>query len=237
MTVREAYGLARRRGQAGEDNMAPTRRRLILQAAAVGGLAALAPDAVAAPAEPRIDAARLRADLEGLSVFGRPAGGTFADGVSRVAYSDADVAGRAYVMGLLREAGQTVLDGADAVVPVPLHPWKRLQRGFNQSADLARGLGLPVRPLLFRSRATRAQAGLTPRQRRRNVAGAFVLHPWFSRAGRGAPKDVSGRILVLVDDVMTTGATLDACARVLKRAGAREVRTLTLARALAPASR
>ena len=139
--------------------------------------------------------------------------------------------------GLLREAGQTVLDGADAVVPVPLHPWKRLQRGFNQSADLARGLGLPVRPLLFRSRATRAQAGLTPRQRRRNVAGAFVLHPWFSRAGRGAPKDVSGRILVLVDDVMTTGATLDACARVLKRAGAREVRTLTLARALAPASR
>jgi len=135
---------------------------------------------------------------------------------------------------LLRQAGQAVLDGADAVVPVPLHPWKRLQRGFNQSADLARGLGVPVRPLLFRFRATRAQAGLTPGQRRRNVAGAFILRPWSAGAGRGASKAVAGRILVLVDDVMTTGATLDACARVLKRAGAREVRTLTLARALPP---
>jgi N-carbamoyl-L-amino-acid hydrolase len=85
--------------------MTPTRRRLVLQAAALGGLAVLAPEAVGASAGPQIDAARLRADLEGLSVFGRPAGGTFSDGVSRVAYSDADVAGRAYVMGLLREAG------------------------------------------------------------------------------------------------------------------------------------
>ena len=135
---------------------------------------------------------------------------------------------------LLRQAGHAVLDGADAVVPVPLHPWKRLQRGFNQSADLARGLGVPVRPLLFRFRATRAQAGLTPGQRRRNVAGAFILRPWSAGAGRDASKAVAGRILVLVDDVMTTGATLDACARVLKHAGAREVRTLTLARALAP---
>jgi predicted amidophosphoribosyltransferase len=91
-----------------------------------------------------------------------------------------------------------------------------------------------VRPLLFRFRATRAQAGLTPGQRRRNVAGAFILRPWSAGAGRDASKAVAGRILVLVDDVMTTGATLDACARVLKHAGAREVRTLTLARALAP---
>jgi ComF family protein len=124
-----------------------------------------------------------------------------------------------------------VLAGADAVVPVPLHPWKRLQRGFNQSADLARTLGVPVRPVLWRSRATRAQAGLTPVQRRRNVAGAFALTPWPSRASKAIEK----QILVLVDDVMTTGATLDACARVLERAGAREVRTLALARALPPA--
>jgi ComF family protein len=132
---------------------------------------------------------------------------------------------------LLRDAGAPLLDGADAVVPVPLHPWKRIQRGFNQSADLARALGLPVRPVLRRRRATRPQAGLTPGQRRRNVAGAFGLASWPWHA---SPATVAGCTLVLVDDVMTTGATLDACARVLKRAGAREVRVLTLARALPP---
>jgi ComF family protein len=131
---------------------------------------------------------------------------------------------------LLREAGRGMLEGADAVVPVPLHPWKRLRRGFNQSADLARALGVPVRPVLRRSRATCTQAGLTPRQRRRNVAGAFTLAPWPWRV------PVENQVLVLVDDVMTTGATLDACARVLKEAGAKEIRTLTLARALPPAS-
>jgi ComF family protein len=131
---------------------------------------------------------------------------------------------------LLRDAGRAVLEDADAVVPVPLHPWKRIHRGFNQSADLARTLDRPVLSLLARVRATRAQAGLSPGQRRRNVAGAFRLTPWR----RHARTRVAGRILVLVDDVMTTGATLDACARVLKQAGAREVRTLTLARALPP---
>lgn len=131
---------------------------------------------------------------------------------------------------LLRDAGSAVLGDAAAVVPVPLHPWKRLHRGFNQSADLARALKLPVHPLLVRVRATAPQAGLSPSQRRHNVAGAFMLAPWRPQARAVA----TGRILVLVDDVMTTGATLDACARVLKRAGAREVRTLTLARALPP---
>ena len=135
---------------------------------------------------------------------------------------------------LLRDAGRAVLTGADLVVPVPLHPWKRLQRGFNQSADLAQRLDLPVCCVLCRSRATLPQAGLTPGQRRRNVAGAFALAPWPWPSPRAA---IAGRTLVLVDDVMTTGATLDACARLLKRAGAREVRTLTLARALPPAPR
>jgi predicted amidophosphoribosyltransferase len=77
---------------------------------------------------------------------------------------------------------------------------------------------------------TRPQAGLRPGERRRNVAGAFGLAPWVSEAQRRLR--IRGRVLVLVDDIMTTGATLDACARVLKRAGAREVRTLTVARAL-----
>lgn len=115
-------------------------------------------------------------------------------------------------------------------MPVPLHALKRLQRGFNQSADLARTLGLPVAPLLWRTRWTRAQAGLTAAQRRRNVRGAFGIAPWVSR--RAQRRLFAGPVLVLVDDIMTTAATLDACARVLKQAGAREVRTLTLARAL-----
>jgi len=84
-----------------------TRRGVVLQALAAGGLVAGLPHAVRAAdfSALRIDAARLKAELEGLSAYGRPAGGSFADGVSRVAYSDADVAGRAYVVGLLREAG------------------------------------------------------------------------------------------------------------------------------------
>jgi ComF family protein len=131
---------------------------------------------------------------------------------------------------LLLDAGRDVLEGADAVVPVPLHPWKRLQRGFNQAADLAGTLGVPVTPVLWRVRATRPQAGLTPGARRLNVRGAFRITPWSSRRAR--QQRIHGRVLVLVDDIMTTAATLDACARTLKQAGAREVRVLTLARAL-----
>jgi len=131
---------------------------------------------------------------------------------------------------LLRDAGAGVLDGADAVVPVPLHPWRRLRRGFNQSSDLARTLGVPVRHLLWRPHLTRPQAGLSPGFRRRNVQRAFATAPWLSGATRRTR--ITGRVIVLVDDIMTTGATLDACARVLKAAGAREVRALTLARAV-----
>jgi N-carbamoyl-L-amino-acid hydrolase len=88
--------------------MAQTRRGLVLQALAAGGAAAWPAAGRAADSNAlSVDANRLRADLEGLSVYGRPAGGTFADGVSRVAYSDADIAGRAYVMGLIRDAGAT----------------------------------------------------------------------------------------------------------------------------------
>ena len=84
-----------------------TRRNLMSGAAAILGASALVqtPSAQNSTSELRIDAARLQKHLEELSVFGRPAGGTFADGVSRVAYSDADLAGRTYAMGLMREAG------------------------------------------------------------------------------------------------------------------------------------
>ena len=131
---------------------------------------------------------------------------------------------------LMAGAGPDVLRGAACAVPVPLHPWRRMRRGFNQAADLSAMLGPRVVHALWRRRATAAQAGLTSAQRRRNVRDAFVLSPLLTRASR--QRFIAGRVVVLVDDVRTTGATLEACARVLKDAGAREVRVVTAARAL-----
>ena len=136
---------------------------------------------------------------------------------------------------LMREAGRDVLDGADVAVPVPLHWWRRRQRGFNQAALLASHLGLPVCHALRRSRRTRAQTGLHAGDRRTNVAGAFTLAwryrwPWLRPFARRAGRPLAGLTVVLVDDVCTTGATREACARVLLDAGVREVRVLTAAR-------
>jgi ComF family protein len=115
----------------------------------------------------------------------------------------------------------------DVVVPVPLHWRRRIERGFNQSELLARAVarryGLRTVNAVRRKRSTAAQAGLSNTRRRSNVAGAFVV------AGKGKAA-VEGRRVLLVDDVMTTGATLAACAAALKRAGARYVAVLTLAR-------
>jgi ComF family protein len=117
----------------------------------------------------------------------------------------------------------SILDGAVCSVPVPLHRSRRHRRGFNQSADLARHLPLPVVAALARVRATASQTGLPAAQRHRNVRGAFAI------TARAAP--LAGGCVVLVDDVRTTGATLEACARALKEeAGVREVRALTAAR-------
>ena len=125
---------------------------------------------------------------------------------------------------LMREAGREVLDGADLAVPVPLHLTRYYVRGFNQAADLARHLSLPVAGALWRVRATSTQIDLPEARRHENVRDAF-------RVVRRAP--IRGTVIVLVDDVSTTGATLDACARVLLGAGAKEVRALTAARAAA----
>ena len=119
------------------------------------------------------------------------------------------------------DRGRDLLVGADMVVPVPLHHTRRRSRGFNQAEELAQHLGLPLRRALRRSRATRPQTDLPAAQRHANVRDAFV------RARRA---DVTGLCVLLVDDVCTTGATLEACARVLKQAGARQVRAITAAR-------
>ena len=113
----------------------------------------------------------------------------------------------------------------DMVVPMPLH-WRRSwERGFNQSELLGKALstklGAPLVRAVSRKRRTPSQAGLTNAQRRVNVAGAFV---WNKRVS------VKDRHVLLVDDVLTTGATASACAAVLKRAGAKRVTVLTLAR-------
>jgi ComF family protein len=113
----------------------------------------------------------------------------------------------------------------DAIVPVPLYWRKRWDRGFNQADLLARHVakrrGIPVWNALRRKRPTDTQAGLTSAGRRRNVQGAFAVN-------KNAP--LAGKKILLIDDVMTTGATASACASALKRGGARSVSLLTLAR-------
>ena len=133
---------------------------------------------------------------------------------------------------MMRTAGAEMLGDADASVPVPLHAWRRMRRGFNQADDLAQRLGVPMLRALWRGRATAPQTGLDAAARRRNLRHAFRLSPFLSDAR--CHRLLEGRIVVLVDDVRTTGATLDACAAALKGAGAREVRALTVARAALP---
>ena len=135
--------------------------------------------------------------------------------------------------GWMATAGRELTDGSDALVPVPLH-WRRLwTRRFNQSAALASAIGSASgRPVLYealkRVKATPQQVGLSRSERAQNVQGAFRV----SDAGKA---QVRGRRLILVDDVLTSGATVDACARSLLRAGAASVDVLVLARVVNPA--
>ncbi len=127
----------------------------------------------------------------------------------------------------LSEAGADLIADADVIVPVPLAHLRLISRRFNQAqilaAELARRSGKPVDAFaLRRSRATRHQIGLSRSERRRNVAGAFSVAPeaWPS---------ISSMAVLLVDDVITTGATASAAARALRKAGARQVDVLALA--------
>lgn len=133
----------------------------------------------------------------------------------------------------LASAGAELLADADLIVPVPLYRGRLWSRRFNQSAMLAHEVGklagVPVDCfLLARVKRTEAQVGLTAAQRRKNVAGAF-------RVRRDRAK-LRGKRILLIDDVITTGATAEACARTLQRAGAASVDVLALARAVDPAS-
>jgi ComF family protein len=127
----------------------------------------------------------------------------------------------------MAQAGEELLAEADLIVPVPLHRWRLVRRGFNQSAVLAQRIaGIAGRPwspsILRRHKATASQQGLSASERERNItASAFRV---------GNPAAVAGARVVLVDDVLTTGATLGACATILRRAGAERVDVLTLAR-------
>ncbi len=129
----------------------------------------------------------------------------------------------------MESAGKELLAQADIVAPVPLH-WTRLfTRKYNQAAILAQSLardsGRPyMAELLKRKKRTPPQASLNKSQRLKNVQGAFQLHPRIEREA------VLQKSILLVDDVMTTGATIRACAKVLKKAGAKKVMVLTAAR-------
>lgn len=127
----------------------------------------------------------------------------------------------------LQSAGGELLADAELLVPVPLARWRLVRRQYNQAAllaqELARLSGVPYSPnTLVKVRSTPSQVGLGHEARRRNVAGAFAVP---QRAAHG----VRGRRIVIVDDVITTGATIGACARALKRAGATRVDVLALA--------
>ena len=123
--------------------------------------------------------------------------------------------------------GRALLEDIDCIVPVPLHWRREHQRGFNQAREIARHLGPPVVCALIRRRATRPQVELAADRRRANVAAAFAAKRSWLRA-----PDIRGKKVLLVDDVSTTGATLDACARVLQDLGAEGVYALTAARVI-----
>ena len=134
----------------------------------------------------------------------------------------------------MRDAGGDWLHGADVAVPVPLHALRRWRRGFNQAADLAAHLGIPVVHALRRTRHTGRQVELSRAARLEALGGAFALARRGSRHAAAAA--IRGRSVVLVDDVITTGATVEACAGVLRNAGARQVWALSAALAIAARS-
>ncbi len=179
------------------------------------GEAIVSPEAIVDP--PQFDRARAAVLYDGMA----------RSLVQGLKYRDRTDLARTMAGWMLR-ASDGHIESCDAIVAVPLHRWRLMRRQFNQSAELARALArlsgrtfLPA--ALVRHRATRQQVGLGARQRQENVRGAFSV----SEPGRAA---LFGRKVVLVDDVYTTGATVNAAARTLREAGVSDVTVLTFAR-------
>lgn len=171
--------------------------------------------ALAAADPPAYDRARAVGHFEGV----------LRDLVHQFKYGDSHIARRLFGRWLV-SAGRELLADAEIIVPVPLNRWRLLGRRFNQAAVLARELsaasGVGWDPLaLARTRRTSSQVGLTRDQRKRNVRAAFEVP-----AGR--QRLVEGRRVIVLDDVITTGATVEACALALRRAGAERVDVLAL---------
>jgi ComF family protein len=147
--------------------------------------------------------------------------------IARFKYYDQTQLAPFFGQWLRRSAGQTMLDTCDIVAPIPLHRKRLWQRRYNQALLMARAFtgaawhGELIPDLLIRTRHTEQQTGKKRTQRQQNVRGAFTLHARY---------DVKGKHILLMDDVMTTGATADACAKALKKAGAARVSILTFAR-------
>ena len=133
----------------------------------------------------------------------------------------------------LERSGRALIDESDVILPVPLHRYRLWSRRYNQSAELARALARRTGKraefsVLLRGRHTPSQGAMpSASARRRNMRGAFRISPGHKSA-------IAGRNILLLDDVLTTGATVDACARALKRAGATKVFVLALARVVRP---
>jgi len=188
--------------------------------------------AAAAVADPAYDRARAVASYNGV----------MRKLVHDFKFNDRHEAASVFVNWLLRTAAD-LIDDCDVLIPVPLHRWRLLSRKYNQSAVLARGICMELRhrppppgrielprfdpSALLRVKATKPQVGMTRDQRRRNIQGAFKV------AGRARQRLYDKRIL-LIDDVITTGSTANACARTLKAAGAARVDVLALAMVTAP---
>ncbi len=143
-------------------------------------------------------------------------------------YGKIKILGQALAHQVLVSLDDSALwNGLEVIVPVPLQPGRRKERGFNQAEEIARYIG-KVKKLGIASQAiikikdTLPQASLEAKLRRENVKGAYKI---------GEKNKIENKIVLLVDDVFTTGSTIEECSRVLKEAGAREVRAITIAHA------
>ncbi len=130
--------------------------------------------------------------------------------------------------GWMQRAGTEFWASADFIAPVPLHRWRLFRRRYNQAALLAQQVGaLTQKTVLFdvllRKRATPIQGHLGRKERQDNVKGAFILTPHYRER-------IQDKTIVLIDDVLTTGATVNECSRVLIKAGVKQVNVLVLAR-------